>query len=180
MKKFMFPYRTDPVLRWFLLDSLSLNLAQTFGMPAQVENTPINIKAAYDPLRNQHNSSYLLAQLIDDPPEDAGRILGMCSFDLFIPILTFVFGEAQLEGIGAVVSTYRLRNEFYGGQSDKQLLMERLLKEATHELGHTFNLYHCHNPGCLMTSSVYVEDIDEKSARFCRRCEGSILEGTAK
>jgi len=159
----------------FLLDSLSLYLAQTFGMPAQVENKPINIKAVYDPLRNQHNSSYLLAQLIDEPPEDVGRILGVCSFDLFIPILTFVFGEAQLEGIGAVVSTYRLRNEFYGGQSSKQLLMERLLKEATHELGHTFNLYHCHNPGCVMTSSVYVEDIDEKSAMFCRECEANVL-----
>jgi archaemetzincin len=144
-------------------------------MPAEVDDKPIKIKAAYDPLRNQHNSSYLLAQLIDDPPEDAGRILGVCSFDLFIPILTFVFGEAQLEGIGAVVSTYRLRNEFSGGQSDNQLLMERLLKEATHELGHTFNLYHCNNPDCVMTSSVYVEDIDEKSARFCRRCEGSVL-----
>ena len=159
----------------FLLDSLCLYLSQTFNMPAEVNDKPINIKDAYDPLRNQHNSSYLLAQLIDDPPEDAGRILGVCSFDLFIPILTFVFGEAQLEGIGAVVSTYRLRNEFYGGQSDKQLLMERLLKEATHELGHTFNLYHCHSPGCVMTSSVYVEDIDEKSARFCRECEEAVL-----
>jgi archaemetzincin len=165
----------------FLLDSLSLYLARTFGMSAEVENKPINIKAAYDPLRNQYNSSYLLAQLIEDPREDAGRILGVCSFDLFIPILTFVFGEAQLEGIGAVVSAYRLRNEFYGGQSDKQLLMERLLKEATHELGHTFNLYHCHNPGCVMTSSVYVEDIDEKSARFCRECVRNVLgHGVAK
>jgi len=154
----------------FLLDSLCLYLTQTFGMSAHVENKAINIKAAYDPLRNQHNSSHLLAQLIDEPPEDAGRILGVCSFDLFIPILTFVFGEAQLEGIGAVVSTYRLRNEFYGGQSDRQLLMERLLKEATHELGHTFNLYHCYNPGCVMTNSTYVEDIDEKSARFCKEC----------
>lgn len=160
----------------FLLNSLSLYLAQTFGMPAQVENKPINIKAAYDPLRNQYNSSYLLAQLIEEPAEDAGRILGVCGVDLFIPILTFVFGEAQLEGIGAVVSTYRLRNEFYGGPSDKHLLMERLLKEATHELGHTFTLYHCHNPGCVMTSSVYVEDIDEKSAMFCWDCQRAILE----
>jgi archaemetzincin len=164
----------------FLLDSLSLYLARTFAMPAQVENKPINIKASYDPLRNQHNSSYLLSQLIHNPSEDAGRILGVCNVDIFIPILTFVFGEAQLEGIGAVVSTYRLRNEFSGGQSDRQLLMERLLKEATHELGHTFYLYHCNNPDCVMTSSMYVEDIDEKSARFCRECEGTVLSGTSK
>lgn len=87
-----------------MLDSLSLYLTQTFGKLAEVENKPINIKAAYDPLRNQYNSSYLPAQLIEDPGEDAGRILCVCGFDLFIPILTFAFDEAQLKGIGAVVS----------------------------------------------------------------------------
>ena len=88
--------------------------------------------------------------------------------------MTFVFGEAQLEGIGSIVSTKRLENEFYGGAPDKHLLMERLLKEATHELGHTFNLYHCFIPGCVMNSSTYVENIDEKSIRFCRECETQI------
>ena len=68
-------------------------------------------------------------------------------------------GEAQLEGIGAIVSIHRLKNEFYGGKSDSHFLMERLLKEATHELGHTFGLYHCYNTGCVMNSSTYVEDI---------------------
>lgn len=160
-----------------LLDSLCLYLSNAFRMHAHVDNKLIKINHAFDPLRNQYNSSYLLAQLIDNPPKDAGRILGVCDFDLFIPILTFVFGEAQLEGIGAIVSTYRLRNEFYGGQSDHHILMERLLKEATHELGHTFNLFHCHNPGCVMTNSTYVEDIDDKSVMFCKDCEQFVLKG---
>jgi len=154
-----------------LLDSLCFYLSNAFGIPAYIENKPININRVFDPLRNQYNSSYLLKQLINKPPKDAARILGVCNLDLFIPILTFVFGEAQLEGIGAIVSTYRLKNEFYGGQSDSHALMERLLKEATHELGHTYGLYHCHNSGCVMTSSTYVEDIDEKSVLFCRECE---------
>lgn len=163
-----------------LFDPLCLSLAHRFGMPAQIEHIPINIHRAFDPYRNQYNSSVLLAQLIEDPPADAGRILGVCNFDLFIPILTYVFGEAQLEGIGAIVSIYRLKNEFYGGQSDHHLLMERLLKEATHELGHTYHLYHCHNMGCVMNSSIYVEDIDEKSVRFCRECERMILHHAQK
>lgn len=160
-----------------LLDALCLYLSNAFHIPAKIKNESININLTFDPLRNQYNSSYLLAQLINNPPEDAGRILGVCDFDLFIPILTFVFGEAQLEGIGAIVSTYRLRNEFYGGQSDHHILVERLLKEATHELGHTFNLYHCHNPGCVMTNSTYVEDIDDKSVMFCKDCEQFVLKG---
>ncbi|MBC8185795.1 archaemetzincin family Zn-dependent metalloprotease [candidate division KSB1 bacterium] len=154
----------------FLLDALRVYLSRTFKTPVRIEKTEINIDKVYDPIRNQYNSSYLLAQLVENPPEDAARILAVCSFDLFIPILTFVFGEAQLEGIASIVSTKRLENEFYGATPDKHLLMERLLKEATHELGHTYNLYHCHNPGCVMNSSTYVEDIDEKSVRFCREC----------
>ena len=160
----------------FLLDSLCLFLSNTFQMPALIKNKSININQAFDPLRNQYNSSSLLAQLIGNPPQDAGRILGVCSFDLCIPILTFVFGEAQLEGIGAIVSACRLKNEFYGGKPDNHLLMERFLKESTHELGHTFGLYHCHTPGCVMTNSTFVEDIDEKSVLFCRECSAIIRE----
>lgn len=163
-----------------LFDPLCLSLANRFGLPAQVENKSLNINQAFDPLRNQYNSSFLLAQLIDDPPDDAGRILGVCNFDLFIPILTFVFGEAQLEGIGAIVSIHRLKNEFYGGTSDHHLLMERLLKEATHELGHTYGLYHCQYPGCVMNSSTYVDDIDEKSVMPCRDCLRIIKKGGTK
>jgi archaemetzincin len=163
-----------------LLDPLCLSLANRFGMPAHVENRPLNIHQAFDPMRNQYNSSSLLAQLIDAPPADAGRILGVCNFDLFIPILTYVFGEAQLEGIGAIVSIHRLKNEFYGGQSDHHVLMERLLKEATHELGHTYGLYHCRYPGCVMNSSTYVEDIDDKSVMPCRDCLRIIKKGGAK
>jgi len=54
--------------------------------------------------------------------------------DLYIPILTFVFGEAQLTDTGALVSTHRLRPEFYGMPQDPRLVQERLLKEAIHEL----------------------------------------------
>jgi predicted Zn-dependent protease len=41
------------------------------------------------------------------------------------------FGEAQLEGALAVVSSYRLDQQFRGLAADEQLLDERLLKEAS-------------------------------------------------
>ena len=109
-------------------------------------------------------------QLLRDAPRDTARVLGVTAVDLFIPVLTFVFGEAQLEGRAAVVSTYRLDSEIYGLPADPELLFERLCKEAVHELGHTYDLMHCHESRCVMLSSTYVEEIDLKSDQFCSRC----------
>ena len=73
-------------------------------------------------------------------------------------------------GQGALVSTYRLYNEFYGIPKNGHLLYQRTLKEILHELGHTFGLVHCKNYQCVMNSSTYVEDIDLKMAQFCTKC----------
>ena len=90
--------------------------------------------------------------------------------DLYIPVLTFVFGEAQLADGGAVVSAHRLRQEFYGLPTDPELLHQRLLKEALHELGHTYGLRHCPDYTCVMSASNGVERIDLKRAEFCSTC----------
>ncbi|MGA2599921.1 MAG: hypothetical protein ABSH09_23365 [Bryobacteraceae bacterium] len=97
-------------------------------------------------------------------------MLGVASVDLFVPVLTFVFGEAQLEGNCAVVSHYRLAEP-----GRPELLMERLTKEAAHELGHTFGLRHCHDWNCVMSSSHAVERLDVKSADFCARCRKAVV-----
>jgi len=104
-------------------------------------------------------------------------VLGVADSDLFIPILTFVFGEAQLgpaDATAALVSMYRLRQEFYGMPPDPETLSARLLKEALHELGHTFGLRHCADYRCVMSSSPSVENIDLKLAQFCPACANGI------
>ena len=90
--------------------------------------------------------------------------------DLYVPVLTFVFGEAQVGGKAAVVSSYRLRDELYGLPKNPERLKERLEKEAIHELGHTFDLIHCREPECVMYSYTYAEEIDFKSKNFCSTC----------
>ena len=65
----------------------------------------------------------------------------------------------------AVVSTFRLRQEFYGLDQDESLLSQRLLKESVHELGHTLALRHCQDYRCAMASSHSVEWIDLREAR---------------
>ena len=156
------------------LEKLESVIYKTFHLKTRRREFKINLKEAFDPNRGQYNSSLILRQLIMKPPRDAGKILAVLDVDLFIPILTFVFGEAQLKGIGAVVSTRRLHNRFYGLPEDAEITTDRLLKESVHELGHTFGLIHCSQPKCVMNSSTYVENIDLKPAELCPLCEKSI------
>jgi len=158
-----------------LLLFLRKSIFQTLKIQSRIRNCRFDLSLVYDPARNQYNSSGLLLQLISDPPPETVKILGVTELDLFIPIFTFLFGEAQLNGTGALVSTHRLHNQFYGIPENEELLKNRLLKEGIHELGHTFGLIHCFTLKCVMKSSTYVEEIDQKSPTFCRVCEQEIL-----
>lgn len=156
------------------LGMLEAFIFETFHLKTRRSEFKINLEGVFNPSRGQYNSSLILQQLIMKSPPDADKILGVLDVDLFIPILTFVFGEAQLKGIGAVVSAHRLHNRFYGLPENREATADRLLKEAVHELGHTFGLIHCTEPGCVMNSSTYVENIDQKSAEFCSLCQKSL------
>jgi len=145
-------------------------ILNTFGLKTKCITYDIDLEKAFDPTRYQYNSSQILLQLITRPPEDALKVLGVAAVDLFIPILTYVFGEAQLDGTGAVVSLHRLNNKYYGLPENSRLLSERMVKEAVHELGHTFGLIHCNHPQCVLSSSTYVEDVDQKSSELCPYC----------
>jgi len=153
-----------------LLQQVSLHLERTLHMEVSVRRPWFDPEASFDSSRGQYNSSRFLAQLLSDQSESATKILGITSVDLFIPVLTYVFGEAQVDGRAAIVSIHRLRSEAYGLPPDDTLLARRLEKEAVHELGHTFGLVHCFEPQCVMNTSTYVEEIDLKSAEFCRKC----------
>ncbi len=129
---------------------------------------------AYDQSRGQHNSTAILQMLLRLAPSNSDRVLGVTTADLFIPIFTYLFGEAQLDGPAAVVSDMRLRSQFYGLAPDAATYYERLQKECLHELGHTFGLRHCETHGCVMMKSTYVENIDLKTVHFCPECKNSI------
>jgi len=168
---YILPIDTDPE-PW--IEQLEKNIYKTFGFYSRVLNTDVCLAKALDLKRLQYNSSQILLQIIQNPPIDAAKVIGVVGVDLFIPILTFVFGEAQLRGIGSVVSMHRLNSKFYGLPEDGKLLHERLVKEAVHELGHNFGLFHCTDQRCVMKSSTYVEDIDQKSREMCARCSEQI------
>jgi archaemetzincin len=159
--------RVAPVI----LEIMSRAVVDAFGLGTRVGHGVPDISYAYDPTRNQYHVSKLLMEIIKDPPADAMRVVGIAEVDLFLPIFTFLFGEAQLGGKGAILSAHRLHNKFYGLKHDPQLFDERVRKEAIHEIGHTFGLIHCFDPVCVMRSSTYVEDVDYKSIEFCSSCQ---------
>lgn len=152
-----------------VVQGLAADLYRTLGLPVRVVSPWFEPEEAYDRGRQQVHSTRVLELLLRGGPGQ-GQLLAISDLDLFIPILTYVFGEAQLDGRAAVISTWRLRPEAYGMPADASLLAVRALKEALHELGHTWSLRHCQHPACVMRASTYVEGIDLKPAEYCTDC----------
>jgi archaemetzincin len=153
-----------------LLEPLAEGLTQHLRVACSIQPEGMEAEFALNPLRRQYHSTEILKRILPGAAQGSLKVLGVTEMDLYIPVLTFVFGEAQVSDGGAVVSAHRLRQEFYGLPADPGLLHERLLKEALHELGHTFGLRHCVDYTCVMSSSNGVERIDLKSAEFCPNC----------
>jgi archaemetzincin len=156
------------------LEFLGAALARTFRTTCQIRSEILDISRAWDPTRQQFRSTAILQQLVQ-ASNPGTRLLGVTGCDLYVPVLTFVFGEAQLAGNCATVSIARLGEEFYGLPANEILLRERLLKESIHELGHTFGLQHCQAWQCVMASSHAVERLDVKGASFCATCRRAVF-----
>ena len=152
------------------LGHLTEGLSRELGVACEVLTEEPEPAFAYNVTRQQYSSTEILAYMMKRCVPHGARLLGVTPLDLYIPILTFVFGEAQLSGACAIVSCHRLRQEFYGLPADEVLFRERTLKEAVHELGHTLTLAHCEDYQCVMAPSHGVEWIDLKSSRLCDAC----------
>ena len=144
-------------------------LEEEFAAPVRKMELPA-ADFAYDAARGQYGSIPVLGALVERRPEDALKLLAITERDLFIPVLTFVYGHAQLGGRVAVISLARLRQEFYGLPPNQPVFLERALKEALHETGHTFGLVHCADRECAMSLATNIRQIDLKRAAFCASC----------
>ena len=150
--------------------ALERGLLEAFGLPVTTYPPLQEPSGALDAARGQWASTEFLRLLLKTRPPDTKRVLGLTRRDLFVPVLSFVFGQAQLNGPVAVVSFARLDQTFHGLPADHSLTAARALKEAVHELGHTFGLVHCTDPRCPMSLSIDIRQLDAKTARFCSSC----------
>jgi len=140
------------------------------GVPAITHPCILDPEPAFDADRGQYHATRLLERLETCPHTPDDRLLGLTQVDLFIPILTFVFGEARLNQPIAVLSLRRLCPTFYGLPQNPALMRNRALVETVHELGHTFGLLHCSDYRCAMHASRMADDIDLKGPGFCADC----------
>ena len=152
-----------------LIHAIGQAIEQLYGFTSQIQPLLQDIGFAFDVEREQYYSTQILEKLAAAAPDQALKVLAIASEDLFIPILTHVYGEAQLGGTACIVSTARLTEDLPLGQAN-DVAQARLVKEALHELGHTFNLRHCPDHSCCMHYCRSVRDVDRKTEQLCRHC----------
>lgn len=142
-------------------ESDCLILDEIMSIPADV----------FSKARQQFHSTRILTEIDKYAKQTSvDRLLGITEVDLYVPRLNFVFGEATCPGKTAVISLFRLKREFYGHSANRKVFIDRCVKEAVHEIGHTLGLKHCHNPRCVMFFSNSISDTDRKGRNFCEKC----------
>jgi archaemetzincin len=164
-----------------ILDYLAVAVSESIDALCVVSEHSVNPVEAFDAARRQYNSTRILSMLLESNGSSrSGKLLGVADVDLFIPVLTFVFGEAQLDNRAALTSVHRLRQGFYGLPENQRLFFERCEKESLHELGHAFGLVHCRNWECVMHFSNSIEQVDLKAGRFCQSCAPILKSGNPR
>jgi archaemetzincin len=157
-----------------VLERIRKGLARAFPKTTCVvvhEKLPLR-REAFDEKRRQYSSDVILreVQAYAIKEKELDRVLGVVNADIFVPELNFVFGEAACPGKAALISLWRLKPEFYGDAPDRELFLERAVKEAVHEVGHTLGLRHCSRSSCVMHFSNSIFDTDIKQSLFCEKC----------
>ncbi len=117
---------------------------------------------AFNPARNQYIASEILDFLRKKFPEQ--RVFGIASEDIYAYNMNFVFGLADIRRKAAMISIARLKH------ADKKIFLERVAKEAIHELGHVLGLMHCSNRSCVMSFSNSIYEVDIKGKELCDGC----------
>jgi archaemetzincin len=154
-----------------IMRRLRTAVSKILSLPVRVLRPLAMPEQTFHIVRGQYHSTQILEYLLSINDSGAFRILGVTSADLYIPILTFVFGEAQLNGKAALISLVRPRGDIDGTNPSHKLILKRLIKLGIHELGHTFGLGHCREEGCLMGFAANIEKLDQKNLSFCQYCQ---------
>lgn len=152
-----------------LTDALSLKFDRPVAVGPQIK-VPAQ---ALDEECGQYLAGAFLSRLRDMAGGKGSKLLGVTEVDLYGLGLNFVFGQADVGGPASVISLARLYPDNADGNGH-ELLQARALKEAVHELGHTFGLEHCRDRFCVMHFSSGIAETDIKSHDFCPRHAGKL------
>lgn len=156
-----------------VLEIVKKVLEETYEEKVQIEFVGRFIdESTLNKERGQHDAWKIVERYVKQRRRDEYLLL-IVEEDLYVEKFNYIFGLAW-NGV-AIVSTYRLKQEFYGYDSDRQIFIERLIKEVVHEIGHLHNLTHCNNKKCVMAFSNWIGDTDYKSWTLCQNCRMKIM-----
>lgn len=116
-------------------------------------------------------ASYFIDHLLrKEMPKDGIVLMAITSKDLYPKKdWSFVFGLASYQDRIGVCSINRLFMAAIDSFNYGSCLM-RLIKIASHEIGHMFTLHHCTNAYCTMNGSNSLLETDIQPNRLCSEC----------
>lgn len=153
-----------------LFNTIKNSLKAKFDAGCIVLESIIVPESAYDRERQQFLCSSIIEELKSCTPDRdiySTRVLGIVDVDIYAPQLNYIFGQADVRNGICVISLARLKEEFHGREANEELLKKRAIKEAMHEIGHTYGMGHCFDARCVMFFSNTLADTDYKEADFC-------------
>jgi len=150
--------------------TLSQSLGKTFDSNVEIRNKVSSLQYAYNAARSQYKSPSLLARLRCIKKRRGDKILGVVDVDLYSPGYDFVYGEADIKAGVTTLSINRLISEERNIPQKSSLYAERIIREATHEIGHLYGLGHCSYQKCVMRTCTCLDEVDEAGGGLCVAC----------
>lgn len=155
---------------FMLVNRLASNIGPVFNRSVDILKGMKMPSEANNVVRNQYYAQVILSKIERTKANSREKVIAICEEDLYLPDENFVMACVDNLSGTAVVSLYRIRQEFYGLPEDESKVYPRLFKEAVHRLAHLFDLTECRNPKCVNYFSQVMLDIDNKTDKFCDVC----------
>jgi archaemetzincin len=124
-----------------------------------------------DTNEEQLMTTYILDSLVlPKKPSDGIVAMAITSKDLYpSEAWNFVFGQSYIYKRAAVSSFDRYKKGKLNPENYAKVL-ERLIKTASHEIGHAFSVRHCTHAVCVMNGSNNMEEADSRPNALCSVC----------
>lgn len=162
-------------VEFMLVNRLATNIGPIFGRSVDILKGMRVPDESYNVVRNQYYASIIHAKLERVKANPHEYVLGVCEEDIYLPDEAYVIGHSDAILGAAVVSLFRIRQEFYGLPENDALVYARMFKQAVHFTAHLFGLPSCRNPKCVNYFSQDMFDIDNKGEKLCDICKRQIL-----
>jgi archaemetzincin len=137
-----------------------------------LEKIELPEESYYKP-RNRYKADILIKYLKENKKQKYKYILGITNKDISTKTRNHqdfgIFGLGYCPGKSCIISTFRIKH------TNKEKVLDRILKIGLHELGHNFGLRHCIDKKCFMTdANASIKTIDNAKMDLCNKCKSKL------